>query len=260
MQSSFNLAVLSTERHGGLMWKRYTSYQFARHQLRIPLAEAEIAQAAAWLPVAFVFIDNSWQAVALCSLDESTNYLIDDQGRWRSPYVPSALRGHPFGIRPEQPDQLCIDETAEEVIDQYDAEPFFNQNGDLANFPKQVHAFLQQRLRSCQTLSLKVAMLDQAALLMPWQPDEYTGAVPLYRIDEKKWNRQTGKDIAGWWKKGLVPAVYAHMMSLPNLQTLKLRQRSPQAGQAQVKTATDSPLSDLREAMATEQDYHWPTL
>lgn len=252
---------LTAERHGGLMWQRFTSYRFAQYWSQAPLAEQEVAQAAACLPVAFQQHEDGWQAVALLSLTDSENLLVDSRGRWLAAYVPAALRTHPFGLNQEAPGSLAIDESSDYVVERYDAEPLFNQAGELASFPQEVLAFLHTWQRGCQALSSKIALLHQHKLLSSWHPKGYKGSVSLYRINEPVWNRLDARTIGHLWEAGVLPLVYAQLLSQAQLSNLY----KAQALQEEKRSTPTKEMQDhakavdaLREAMGAPEEYLWP--
>jgi|SRR5690554_466065 len=252
---------LTAERHGGLMWQRFTSYRFAQRWSQSPLAEQEIAQAAACLPIAFQQCEVGWQAVALLGLTDTRNLLTDQQGRWLASYVPAALRTHPFGLSKEAPGELCIDESSDCVVERYDAEPLFNQEGRLASFPREVMAFLQNWQRGCQAISGKISLLDQHKLLSSWCPKGYEGSAALYRVDEPAWNRLDAHTIGRLWKAGVIPLVYTQLLSQAQFANLHkaqalLEKQSPEE-RPRMQTSTKA-LDSLREAIDAQEEYHWP--
>lgn len=250
---------LSQEHHGGLMWQRYTAYHFARHTAYVSLAEPELRFAAACFPIGLIKGSGGWQAVALLGLDGANNLIIDSEGRWRATYVPAALRSHPFGLHRDFPDTLCIDQRSPCVVERLDAEPFFNQQGGLASFPKQVLNFLQQREKGSQRVAQQLQALANAHLLTPWQPKVYQGSTPLYKIDERAWQALTTEQIGLFWQLGAVPLVYAQLQSQLQLGILSAYQRR-RAAAAPPPEPTPSPLAEWQEALSSEEHYQWPDL
>lgn len=248
---------LSQEHHGGLMWQRFTAYHFAQTTSQVTLAGAELRHAAANFPIALAETAEGWQAVALLGLEDDQNLLVDDRGRWRAAYVPAALRSHPFGLHPDYPGRLCIDQHSPCVVERLDAEPFFTQHGELARFPAQVLTFLQQRQQGCRQLSKRVTALANATLLVPWQPAGYQGSTPLYQIDERAWQALSAKQVGLFWQLGAVPLVYAQLQSQQQLGRLQLyRQRK---ATAEPSAPSSDPLAQWQEALSSEAEYDWPS-
>ncbi|XQU09123.1 SapC family protein [Halomonas sp. LY9] len=248
---------LSQEHHGGLMWQRFTAYHFAKTTTQVALADAELRHAAANFPIALTETNEGWQAVALLGLEDGQNLLVDDQGRWRAAYVPAALRSHPFGLHSDYPGRLCIDQHSPYVVERLDAEPFFNQHGELARFPAQVLTFLQQREQGCQRLSTRIAALAKATLLTPWQPHGYQGSTPLYQIDERAWQALSTKQVGLFWQLGAVPLVYAQLQSQQQLGRLQLYQQRKATAEPSVPPS--DPLAQWQEALSSEAEYDWPS-
>ena len=247
---------LNVKHHGGLMWQRFTAYHFAQHITQASLAEGELRHAAASFPIGFTQTASGWQAVALLGLRDEQNLIVDSQGRWRAAYVPAALRSHPFGLHAEYPEKLCIDQHSPFVVARLDAEPFFNQHGELASFPQQVLAFLQQREAGCQRVAQQLDALANAKLLTPWQPEGYQGSAPLYQIDEPAWKALSAEQMGLFWQLGAVPLVYAQLISQRQLGVLGSLLQRPTTSPPEANASR--PLSEWQEAFSSEERYQWP--
>ncbi|RUR31472.1 multidrug transporter [Vreelandella andesensis] len=256
MANAAHWVPLNVKHHGGLMWQRFTAYHFAQHITQASLAATELRHAAACFPIGFNQTTQGWQAVALLGLRDSQNLMVDSQGRWRAAYVPAVLRSHPFGLSADTPETLCIDQHSPFVVSRLDAEPFFNQHGELASFPQHVLAFLQQRETGCQRVAQQLEALANANLLTPWLPEGYQGSAPLYQIDEPAWKALSTEQMGLFWQLDAVPLVYAQLISQQQLGVLRSLFQRPTT--PPLAESPSRPLSEWQEAFSNEERYQWP--
>lgn len=267
MFNGASLVPLSWSAHGGRMWCRFTSYHFAEQAHWVPLAGEELSLAALAFPLAFHREADSWQVVALLGLEPGHNAWVDEQGRWCQRYVPAALRSPPFGVRPEAPETLCVDENSEWLVAHYDGEPLFDEQRDLARFVQQTHAFLTTWAQGCQRLGQLATVLEQHEVLTPWTSPALDALPTLYQIDETRWNALSDEAALAVRRQGALPLIYAQLLAKANLGTLQARTRQPSAtAQAPASPSAQGPrqhavLESWRDALAEEpgpDEWEWP--
>ncbi|NOG32677.1 SapC family protein [Halomonas sp. TBZ9] len=210
MLSDASLVPLSWSAHGGLMWQRFTSYDFAAEVHWVPLAEQELAQAALAFPIAFRFEEGTWSVVALLGLVPGRNVWVDgNDGRWCQRYVPAALRSQPFGVHREDPDTLCVDESSEWLVQSYEGEPLFDDERGLASFVQKTHEFLKAWANGSEKLSQLASVLDDYGVLTSWESPVLKELPELYHIDEARWNALDDEAAARVRRQGALPLIYA---------------------------------------------------
>ena len=135
--------------HGHRYWRRFTSFEFARHLPECPVVEPEILQAAAAFPIAFRAISGEVEAVALLSVHaEGSTPFVSDEGTWLAQYLPSALRCPPFqvdltGAQSEPQPAGCL------MVDENDGPNAQRSRCQPVSPRVEIHqqSFIQQRVR-----------------------------------------------------------------------------------------------------------------
>lgn len=251
MRSEVAMVPLDRSLHGYKTWKRFTSYQFAATQHWVPIAADELAAAAVCLPLVYRRDTQGWQVMALLGLEESHNVCVDDQGRWRNRYVPAALRSQPFLVNLDDPGVLCIDEGSEWLIDGHGGEALFDDQGNPASFVRQTHEFLKAYAAGCRRLGALVTLLDQAEVLCPLSSPLLDGLPTLYGIDETRWYERLGSPLIGRLARGVLPLVYAQLISQTNLELLN-RYRDADQGARSLAEPANPALDAFRNALGAE--------
>jgi hypothetical protein len=257
MLTSASLVPLDWSSHGNRVWRRFTSYRFAADEHWVAVAGEELIQVALGLPLAFRHEDGAWRAMALLGLQEGKSLCVDAEGRWQSGYVPAALRSQPFGVQPGQPQQLCIDEDSPWLIDGVVGEPLFDEKGNLAALVHKTHTFLKTWELGCRRLGAKAELLAQAEVLRPWQSPGLAGLPTLYRVDEARWNALGDRSFLALRHRGVIPLVYAQLMSQSHLGALLQRQSQPHIPGTGVSEGPSKVLEQWRAALGDEPEHEW---
>jgi hypothetical protein len=220
------LTIVSRERHDQKKWRRYESYAFAAADALVPVVGAELANTALLMPLAFSEQSGRYTLVAILSLAPGRNMFVGADGRWLSPYVPSAFRGYPFRLLPQQGTDkivLCVDEESGLVVERSSpGEDFFDAEGNLSPALKPVFEFLRTIENSRQITDMAVAALAEAGIIRPWQLAVKTEQGQqtisgLHRIDEVAMNALPDDVFLNLRKRSALPIVYAQMLSARQL-------------------------------------------
>jgi hypothetical protein len=237
------LTPITNQTHSEKSWTRFSTYTFAAKDNLAPLVAAEIPKAASSLPIAFARHQDRFFLAAVLSLTPGTNLFVSPTGQWLGRYVPSAFRGYPFRLAKAEGQNdliLCVDEDSGLVNDDKAAgEPFFDEQGQLAQSMKDVMDFLSQIEHNRTVTNAAVAALAEAGLITEWplkikDGDQEKPVTGLYRIDEEKLNALDDEQFLKIRKSGALPIVYAQLLSMNNMQTLEqLAKAQTQMSQAQ---------------------------
>lgn len=226
--------------HQNARWENHTHYNFAKTNAVAPILLAELAQLLPYYPLAFVKTQatetqaESFQLVALLSLQPNVNYYLNPEGKWRVPYVPSTFRSHPFKLIAKSAEEfvLCLDQTSEFFSLNGEAsysQPLFSVNNEqvaLAEPTAQVLNFLQQ-CQANETLTQQaVNALAEYNLIVPWNIERAapeTQAPPVavkgvYQIDPAALAQLSGEALAQLNQHKALEIAYAQLFSKPRLQ------------------------------------------
>lgn len=221
-----NYQPISKTEHAHLRWKRFDSYRFAAQDALAPLVVQELAKACLTLPIAFIRQNDQFVPAALQGFQPGQNLFVAPDGRWIGAYTPAAYRGYPFALAEAENDQLvlCVD-TDSGLIGEYQAEPFFDEQGEVAQPVKDVLNFLQQVRNNSQLTQRLCAALDAEQLITPWELKikSDSGEQPiqgLFRIDEEHLKGLDSDAITRIHQAGALPVAYCQLLSMQHIHTL----------------------------------------
>ena len=215
--------------------------EFAQHGNAMPISLSEFQPVARDYPIVFTAADGSqsFAPVAVLGLTSGEN-LFYDNGSWISGvYIPAYARRYPFCMakvnlnRVEQKDRLiCIEKT---YIDEH-GEQMFDPEGqpnakwkDLERLLGEYEADLERSREMCSILSdyglfepftMQASFRDDAA-----KPMQVTG---MFRVVEKNLENLNAAQLKNLMRKGILPRIYIHLLSLENFGRLLERRAAKQ--------------------------------
>jgi len=179
--------------------------------------------------------------------DNENLYLTEDN-QWDANYIPAFVRRYPFVIAQNQ-DQytVCIDDTFEQFNEE-EGQPLFNEAGEPTELLQQNLNFLQSFQNDNQATQGFIDTLKELNLLEPGNPrmelnsGEKIQLNGLYVISETKLNALKPAQIKKLMEQGYLGLIYAHLLSLNNLNDLMNRMaKTIQAEKTtKAKTKTDT--------------------
>lgn len=210
---------LTLQTHGEKGWRPATGFGFAGNQALQPLATDEIGRVSDGIPVAFRQQGDIWQAVAVMAPTREHNLFVAEDGRWRAPFVPAALRVYPFcpGDGPETV-ALWSDYTPE-PLGRRDVRPFFVDEA-LSPELQRIKAFLTAVDSGINHADAPLRLLYDAEALEPWTPEvseapQIEESLPgLYRVNETALQRLADDVWLSLRNARALRWLYAHLDSL----------------------------------------------
>jgi len=186
--------------------------------------------------------------LVLMGLNEGVNTFIDEEGALidQDVYVPAYIRRYPYMLARLRPDSeemsLCFDPSADTIGAFPDGEPLF-ADGQPTDLTKNILQFAEQFEQAGQKTGAFVKELRDAELLMPGevaitvpgleQPFIYRG---FQMVNEEKLRDMRGDQLRKMNQNGMLPLIYAHLMSLSQMSEVFNRQqrqgKGPQIGGA----------------------------
>lgn len=218
---------LDSRAHQDLRIKPLTGYAFAGRTNSVPVVGVEFADTAREYPVAFVkSAEGTFLPVAVLGLRENENLFVADDGRWDARYIPAFVRRYPFA--PADVEQggtiVCIDESAacldhqegERLFDGDKPSPYLQNVFRLLQDYQAAAVRTQEFCRRLQDSNLLVESNARAQL-----PDGASFNLSgLFVVDEKRLQVLDKEKVLGLFSSGELGLIYAHLMSLGNLQQL----------------------------------------
>lgn len=228
---SFQVSPLYREKHAHLKVDSSKVLQSIAAQHLLPVLVGEIIRVAGDLPVLFVkhSATGQFELVALTSLEAGKNLLLKD-GQWQGMYLPRTVRNHPLALMEDanNSEQLLIALIeSSPALNAVQGNALFNSDGSDSDYLKQKSEALTQVFHGMQLTKAFCQQLAELNLLQPQtlkvmlagQPQEIQG---LYCIDEQRLNQLSDSEFNALKDSHALPAIYAHLMSLQQLQRLSL--------------------------------------
>lgn len=234
------LIPITPEAQFNKYWQRFTSYSFARSSQLATLVAAELRPALQSLPLAFVQQQERLYIVAVLGVDPGENLYVNELGQWEGGYIPSTFRGYPFKLaRKEEQLILCVDEESG-LISEQGGEPFFDENGALAQPTRKVMDFLTKVEQNRYVTQQAVDALSEAGVLVQWDPvvrtENEERTIPgLFRVDEKAMNQLDDQAFLALRSAHALSLAYAQLYSMINIQILAKLYESKKKEQQKVQ-------------------------
>ena len=229
-----DLQPLNSGQHSKLKLKRLLTVPGVSQIHAVPVTVEEFTHAQRSFPIIFSAGDDP-VPLALMGLNEGVNTFIDADGKPidAMTYMPAYLRRYPFILARLRPDSdelsLCFDPTSG-AFSEDDGEPLFD--GDQpTDLTKNILAFCEQFETAGLRTQAFMNDLKTSSLLMEGevsiQPDGVEQPF-LYRgfrmIDEEKLRELRGDELRKMNQSGMLPLIYAHLMSLALIRDVFFRQ------------------------------------
>lgn len=211
---------------------------FVREGNAIPISLTEFQPVVRDYPIVFTGTEGNYAPVAVLGLKSGEN-LFYSSGQWESGvYIPAYARRYPFCMakvnvnQVEQKDRLiCVEKT---WIDE-NGESMFDASGqpspkwkDLERLLGEYEADLERSREMCSILSdygLFEPFTMQANMRNEKQPMQITG---MFRVVEKNLENLNAAQLKNLMRKGILPRIYMHLMSLENFGRLLDRRAARQ--------------------------------
>ena len=228
------LEPLNSTRHANMKLKPNLKVTGASKLHAVPITIDEFVQAQRHFPIIFASGDQP-VPLALMGLNEGVNTFINDDGMPidAKVYIPAYLRRYPFMLARLAPDSdelsLCFDPTVGALVED-EGEALFD--GDQpSELTKSILSFCEAFESAGPRTQAMMEELTKSELLMEGevtiQPE---GAQQpfLYRgfrmVDEEKLRNLTGDKLRKLNQNGILPLIFAHLISLSQIRDIFYRQ------------------------------------
>lgn len=232
---SSRIIPLNKEKHRDLKIRAAVNIEHIKNEYLLPLIIQEFIVAATEYPIVFVKHEQTgaFQAVAMLGIEPKEN-LFCKGDQWDGLYIPRLIRNYPFSLvyKDEKKEEfmLCIDETFQPDKSQ-DAHALFDAKGEQTEYLKKLVANMVSDAENMQLTTGFVDYLAEKKLLIANRlsieiENEKRNIDGLYIIDETKLNALPIDVFEQLRKRGVLPAIYAHMSSLHQIPRLINRKQT----------------------------------
>ncbi|MCP4111015.1 MAG: SapC family protein [Desulfobacteraceae bacterium] len=226
------ITVLNTNIHTGKKLLPMNSYNFVEKSHIVSLMVNEFTMAAPVYPIVFIKDGDMLKPFALLGLKQNENLFVGNNGQWQAEYIPATIRRYPFILgKTEARDDLalCIDEESEFLSDE-EGNPLFDQDGkptqiieNAKKYLSDLHSYSELTNRFCKELAdweLLSPINIQVQKKVKGQDNPPLNIEGCFGVNEKNFNDLSDEVFLEIRKRGALPLIYAHLMSL--LQTGRL--------------------------------------
>ncbi len=225
------LEPLSSQAHANFRARQMVTAPFLVGQHAIPLTVEEFALVQRFMPIVFTTGPDAIP-IALMGLNEGVNVFVDASGALTATnlYVPAYIRRYPYMLAKLHPQaeelSLCFDPTTDAIGAFDDGEPLFD-NGEPAELVKNVLEFNRMfEEAGARTAAFMKELLELDLLMDGEVTIQPEGAAQpfLYRgfqmVNEEKLTDMRGDQLRKMAKSGMLPLLYAHLMSLSQMREI----------------------------------------
>ena len=229
------LEALNLTEHGKMKVRPIEKADVIAKTHAIPATVDEFALLQRHYPIVFSVGDQPIP-LALMGLSEGVNVFLDDDGKLQDKmtYVPAYMRRYPFLLARVRPDSdelsLCFDPSAGAVGNFKDGDPLFTDDKP-SEATKAILQFCEQFETAGQRTAAFMEELKKSGLLMDGEvaiQPEGADKPFLYRgfqmVDEEKLRELRGDELRKMHQSGMLPLIYAHLFSLPQIREVFSRQ------------------------------------
>jgi hypothetical protein len=212
-------------------------YSFARTETLAPIMFSELGDIAREYPI--IFPNNaSGLPCALLGLELGQNAYVSAEGRWLGTYIPAHIRRYPFmlartGSRIGEKDGFVVvfDPDAPNFQDP-DGYLVFNPDGTPTEPMKRRLVLLQEMQRHTSQTMKMVRIMEDLGILVERQVTirkaNSTNQIHGLRVvDEATLNGLSDDDFLRLRRAGVLPLVYAHLLSWANFRQGPIAGRYP---------------------------------
>ena len=217
-----NWAVLSKKLYKDKAVSKEKDYKFASKQILVHISGFELLKVTQALPIVFVKDDNDVKLCALMGLQENENLLVDQSGKWRLPFIPSALLAYPFriGKSTEGKSLVLVAEDNALIVDREKGDPLFNKDGTETRLLKNYIHYLTEISKSNSIISVVTSLIEKFDLLEPFTINaKIDGSNPislsgLMRINARKFDELGSQEFLELRTNNCLEFIYAHFISM----------------------------------------------
>lgn len=223
------LVPVNKARHSATRIKQIEGFDFASQFHIASVMVHEFARASAIYPVVFLEdkAADEFRPVALMGLEQGENLFVDAQGKWAASYVPAIIRRYPFALAStgqEGQFTVCIDEGSA-LVNQTEGVALFDENGEPSAAIENVKRYLGELQQMDAFTRAFCKYFAESNLFTPLnmrvrQGEQARNITGCYVVNEERLNNLSNERFLEMREKRYLPAVYAHLVSLAQIERL----------------------------------------
>lgn len=220
---------VNRERHARTRIRDMTGFGFAAKFHIAYVTMHEFSRAAAVYPIVFVEDKekDAFRPVALIGLEAGENLFVGADGKWEASYVPAIIRRYPFALAAaggEGQFTICIDEGSD-LVSTTEGNPLFDEKGEPTQVIENVKRYLAELQQMDQLTQQFCSWLKANNMLTPLNMrvrdhDKVKNIAGCYVVNEERLNNLSDERFLELRSKRFLPAIYAQLMSLAQVERL----------------------------------------
>lgn len=240
---------VNKDRHAEKKIRTSNNFNFASGFHVAYVTVHEFARAAAIYPIVFLEdkANDEFRPVVLMGLDAGENLFVDSDGKWMAPYIPAIIRRYPFALtKAAQSDRyiVCVDE-ASALLSDTEGAAMFDEDRNPTQVIENVKRYLGELQQMDQMTHEFGKFLVQNNLLTPLNmrvnsDNQVRNITGCYVVNEERMNNFSDAKFTEIRGKGYLPAIYAHLISLSQIERL-VALKDPAQKAATVGSTTELP-------------------
>jgi len=226
---STNVIPVNNELHANLKVKNEVYLGFITDQQIAPVVVHEFAAASTNYPVVFVKNTDTdeFKPVAMMGLEVGENLFIKNNV-WQGTHIPGVVHNYPFKLLALEEDTsqvvIALDHDSD-LVSEEAGEPLFDADKQETPYMVERKKAVIQYFESGHVTEHFVAQIIEFDLLVERTltvkvRDKETNLDGIYFIDEQKLNALSDEKFGILRKRGFLPLIYAHLVSLHQVQRL----------------------------------------
>jgi hypothetical protein len=228
---SKNIVPLNSDKHLQIAITESKDYRRFAEQHLIPVVFHEFQHLGSEFPLVFVKNSETGQfiPVALMGIKNGLN-LYCQQDNWQPVIRPLGFNNAPLSLvktnEKSEDVMVCIDEDSELIVDN-SGHRLFNDNKEQSEYLKSrtqalldIASYSQQTASICQFLASKELLTPKQLSVKLLKNEQVINIDGVYIVDEKQLNNLSDENFLLLKNKGLLPLIYAHIISLQQLPRL----------------------------------------
>jgi SapC len=234
------MVPVAPERHRNKKVRNTAGFGFASEFHIAYVTMHEFSRAAAIYPIVFLEDKSSagYRSVVLMGLENGENLFIGKGGVWSASYIPAMIRRYPFALSKGEQDGryvVCVDE-ASSLLSDTEGAPLFDEQGQPTQVIENVKRYLSELQQMDLTTLEFTQFLRDHDLLTPLNmrvntSDQVRNITGCFVINEERMNELSDEVFKTLREKRYLPAMYAHLISLPQIERLiQLRKERSHVG------------------------------
>lgn len=226
------LVPMDRDKHRGLAVDPAARRSFRQGLGAAYVSLPEFQHAARDYPIAFArdAATGGYVPVAVLGVTGERNLFVDEDGAWEPMrYVPAYVRRWPFfavDVRTEEGGEprsiICVDDSALSESD----EPLLDPESGTSAAWTQVESLVSEMQGAREPTVRMSETLDRLELMIPFEAHAHAKSGEqfrlkgLFRVSEEKLSEVSAGELKKMMKRGELPRIYAHLMSLDNFRFL----------------------------------------